>query len=111
MTASDLYFNVPTQRGTRRKYRVYPSLVGLHGQTRVNARQQIRRSALKTLGLTVRGTRPVKRGWLGSLGGLTGKARRREILSLNRRANYVAGRTARGTPRRRFTKPFTVTIP
>lgn len=107
---TSLLQKIPTQRGTPRVYRIHPSLVGLHGRARRNARQRIYRRELKSLGLTVRGMKPVKR-LRGSLGGLTGRARANAWLGLHRRANYALGRTARGTVRKRFTKPFTVTFP
>lgn len=93
-----------TTRGTPRKYRRYVA-----GTTH-QQRQKFRRDQLKASGLTVRGTFRKRRRYLG-FARMSPRDRHRLTVALYRMANYVMGRTARGTVRKRFTKPFTVTIP
>ena len=93
-----------TTRGTPRKY-----LRFARGTTR-QERQRFHRAKLKAAGLTVRGTLRKRRPYLG-FARMSPRDRHRLTVALYRMANYVMGRTARGTVRKRFTKPFTVTIP
>lgn len=93
-----------TTRGTVRKYRRWP----VPGLPR-GVRERIERRERILAGFTARGG--VRRARLtGWLNGLAGRERRNAWLGLRRQANYALGRTARGTPRKMFTKPRTVTL-
>jgi len=92
--------------------------------------QRRRRAAFKAAGLTIRGKfrkefvcavnrcggliirLPIRRvrAVRGGLNGLTGKARRNARMNILRRERYALGLTARGTPRRMFTHPFTTSL-